>query len=257
MAHCTLGEPEKAVDIFQKWLEEEPENPIARHMLAACSNQAVPARAADAYVEKVFDDFAASFDTKLAGLSYQAPQIVAAMLADAGLEAAKALVVLDAGCGTGLCGPLIAPYAKYLAGVDLSAQMLARAHERGVYDELAKAELTGYLASHPETYDVVVSADTLVYFGDLREVVQTAAAALRAGGHLVFTIEELVDGPAGEPFRIGTHGRYAHTAGYVTGVLADAGFEPCLVRAELRMEAGAPVAGLAVRGTKRGGERHG
>ena len=35
--------------------------------------------------------------------------------------------VLDAGCGTGLCGPLLRPYAKRLVGVDLSSGMLERA----------------------------------------------------------------------------------------------------------------------------------
>ena len=44
--------------------------------------------------------------------------------------------ILDAGCGTGLCGPLVAPHAQRLTGVDLSAGMLAQASEKGVYDEL-------------------------------------------------------------------------------------------------------------------------
>ena len=33
LAHCNLGEVDKAVAIFEEWLEEEPDNPIARHML--------------------------------------------------------------------------------------------------------------------------------------------------------------------------------------------------------------------------------
>ena len=48
------------------------------------------------------------------------------MLAHAGLDASRSLDVLDAGCGTGLCGPLVAPYARRLVGVDLSEAMLAR-----------------------------------------------------------------------------------------------------------------------------------
>ena len=51
---------------------------------------------------QTFDSFAASFDSKLAKLSYRAPALVAAMLADSELEASKSLDVLDAGCGTGL-----------------------------------------------------------------------------------------------------------------------------------------------------------
>ena len=99
-------------------------------MLAACSGHDVPPRASDAFVEKTFDSFAASFDSKLAKLQYRAPALVAEMLADSDLEASKTLDVLDAGCGTGLCGPLIAPYARRLVGVDLSARMLAQAQAR-------------------------------------------------------------------------------------------------------------------------------
>ncbi len=257
MAHCTLGEPEKAVEIFAAWLAEDPENPVARHMLAACSGQAVPVRASDAYVEKVFDDFAGSFDSKLASLSYRAPAIVGALLADSGLDAAKQLTMLDAGCGTGLCGPLLAPYARRLVGVDLSAGMLAQAGEKRVYDELVKGELTTFLREHAETYDVIVSADTLVYFGELEDVVAAAASALRLGGLLVFTLEEWTGAGEASEYRLRTHGRYAHARAYVGRLLAAHGFRVAMAEAELRMEAGAPVAGLAVRAVRVMGERHG
>ena len=147
-------------------------------MIAACSGRDVPARASDAFIEQTFDSFAGSFDAKLAKLLYRAPALVAAMLADSDVEASKSLDVLDAGCGTGLCGPLIAPYARRLVGVDLSARMLAQAQARNVYDELVKCELTAYLRDSPGAFDVIVSADTLVYFGPLQDVV--AASAGRA-----------------------------------------------------------------------------
>ena len=257
MAHCTLGEPEKAVKIFEEWLAEEPDNAIAQHMLAACSGRGVPERASDAYVERVFDGFAASFDKKLAQLSYRAPAICHAMLEDAGVEAAKRLDIVDAGCGTGLCGPLIAPYARRLVGVDLSAGMLAEAKEKGVYDELEKAELTEYLHAHRQSFDLVVSADTLVYFGSLDDVMRAAAEALRPDGQVIFTLEEAAPADAAPDFELRNHGRYCHTQTYVEGALARAGLVPLVVHAELRMEAGAPVPGLAVRAKKRSGEHHG
>ena len=104
------------------------------------------------------------------------------MLAGTDAEASKSLDVLDAGCGAGLCGPLIAPCARRLVGVDLSGRMLAQARDKNVYDELIQRELTSYLRDSPAVFDAIVSADTLVYFGPLRDVVAAAARALRPGG---------------------------------------------------------------------------
>jgi predicted TPR repeat methyltransferase len=215
-------------------------------MLAACSGREVPGRASNAFVEATFDSFAASFDARLAKLLYQAPALVAGMLERSGLPASKSLDVLDAGCGTGLCGPLVAPYARRLVGVDLSEQMIARAREREVYDELVQGELTAFLEERPGAFDVIVSADTLVYFGTLDPVAAAAAQALRPGGQLVFTVEEL----DGDGYDLSVNGRYRHSRGYLERVLGEAGLTPELVPAELRMEAGEPVAGLVVRATR-------
>jgi predicted TPR repeat methyltransferase len=246
LAHCTLGEVDKAVEIFEEWLSEDPDDPIARHMLAACSGRDVPARAADAYVAKTFDSFAASFDAKLAQLSYRAPALVAEVLDRSGAPRSKSLDILDAGCGTGLCGPLVAPYARRLVGVDLSEGMLGQAGRRAVYDELVHSELTAYLDGCDAAFDVIVSADTFVYFGALDTVVAVAASALRTGGRLVFTVEELV----GDGHALAPSGRYRHSRAYVEALLAEAGLRPEIVSAELRLEAGEPVAGLVVLGTK-------
>ena len=250
LAHCTLGEIGEAVNILEEWLEEEPGDPIALHMLAACTGRDVPARASNGFVERTFDSFAASFESKLEKLSYRAPALVAAMLEDSGLEPSKRLDVLDAGCGTGLCGPLVAPYARRLVGVDLSEGMLAHAKEKNVYDALMKTELTEYLRDNSEAFDLIVSADTLVYFGDLESVLAAAAGALRPNGLFVFTLEHAVGGRADVDYRLELHGRYSHARAYVEEVLALSGLQPEIAHAELRMEAGTPVAGLVIRTTK-------
>jgi predicted TPR repeat methyltransferase len=250
IAHCNLGEVDKAVGVFEEWLNEEPDNPIALHMLAACSGRDVPPRASDAYIEETFDSFAASFDSKLAQLSYRAPTLVAQMLTESGVDASRGLDVLDAGCGTGLCGPLIAPYARRLVGVDLSAPMIAQAKARNVYDELVKGELTAYLGNSTAAFDAIVSADTLVYFGPLEDVAAASANALRPGGRLIFTVEELIDAESDAEYAISPTGRYRHTRQYVNHVLANANLRPEIAPAELRLEAGDPVPGLVVRGTK-------
>ena len=249
-AHCRLGEIDAAVDIFEEWLEEEAQDPIALHMLAACTGRDVPVRASDAFVQRTFDSFAASFESKLQRLSYKVPALVAAMLDHSDLKPSKCLDVLDAGCGTGLCGPLVLPYARRLVGVDLSEGMLAHAKEKHVYDALVKTELTAYLRESREAFDLIVSADTLVYFGDLENVLAAAAHALRPSGLLVFTLEHASGGAAHVDYRLELHGRYSHSTAYVERLLAAAYLESEIASADLRVESGAPVAGLLIRATK-------
>lgn len=251
LAHCTIGEVDAAAKIFEEWLDEEPENAIARHMLAACTGRAIPSRASNAFVAGTFDGFAASFEAKLARLSYRAPALVAAMIEDAGIGATRSLDVLDAGCGTGLCGARVASYARRLEGVDLSPAMLTHAEAKHLYDSLTQGELTDYLRARPAAFDLIVSADTLVYFGALDEVVASAAQALRPGGHFVFTLEHASGADAATPWRLELHGRYSHARAYVEGVLGHAGLEPTIAEADLRMESGAPVPGLVIRARKR------
>jgi predicted TPR repeat methyltransferase len=172
------------------------------------------------------------------------------MLADSDDDATKRLDVLDAGCGTGLCGPLVAQFARRLVGIDLSERMIAHARARNVYDELVKCELTAYLGDSTGAFDVIVSADTLVYFGPLEVVVAAAGNALRPGGRLIFTVEELIGAGRDPGYAISPSGRYCHSQEYLERVLADASLGSEIVAAELRLEAGDPVPGLVVRATK-------
>lgn len=245
--YYAMGRIAEAGEVYRQWLAQEPDHPTARHMYAACTGEGVPARAADDYVEQAFDHFAASFESVLnERLNYQAPQLCAESLARHLPPPARQFVMLDAGCGTGLCGPLMAPWAKVLAGVDLSRGMLDRAQTKGVYQDLYKAELTEFLTLSPDQWEVLLSADTLCYFGDLCEVVAAAARSLKPGGLLVFTVEALPDASP-VPHGIQPHGRYAHRADHVTEALSRAELAQ-LERTPviLREEGGKPVNGWLV-----------
>ena len=241
-----LGRNEEAVGVYRDWLVREPDNPVPRHMLAAAGGEPAPPQADEAYVRKVFDSFAASFDEQLLkSLDYRAPEVLVAALT-ARLEApAATLDVLDAGCGTGLCGPLIRPCARRLVGVDLSGGMLEKARQRGGYDELVEAELGAWLQAGLSAWDIVLSADTLIYFGDLVPVLSSAHGALRQGGWLAFTLEVLET--EDDRFELSASGRYRHSRTHVERVLAVAGFRESMITEEsLRKELGKPVAGWVV-----------
>ena len=236
-----LRENEQAICMYREWLAEDPGNPVVAHLLAACEGHAPP-RASDGYVETLFDSYAGSFDASLEKLHYRAPELVARAVRDMYGPPSAHLAVVDAGCGTGLCAPLLRPWAAHLAGCDLSVGMLQRAEQRGGYDVLHKAELTHYLHTQPAHFDLVASADTLCYFGDLHEVLAAAAHALRPEGGVVFTVEAMAGGR--DDFKIEGSGRYRHAAAHVEACLAAAGFGAIRIQPIVpRREAGQDVQG--------------
>lgn len=239
-----LGRRDEALAHLREWLGEEPDNAEAAHYLAASGGAAMPPRASDGYVQRVFDRFAESFERHLEKLDYAGPAHVAELLARLRNHLPAAPVVLDAGCGTGLCGPLLRPLAARLVGVDLSSGMLRRARARGDYDDLHQAELTDFLGACPLAFDAIVSADVLIYFGALDEVFAAMARALRPGGVMVGTVEALAD--ESREVSLAVHGRYSHSARHVREVLATQGWQlQALEPLVLRTEQKAPVAGWA------------
>ena len=241
-----LGRLDEAAQLYRDWLEVDPDNPVIQHNLAACSGAAAPQRASDGYVERTFDAFAATFDANLSALGYRAPQLVAALLRELVATQSRPLAIADLGCGTGLCGPLIRDLAGSLDGCDLSAGMLEKAKRRQTYDALHHQELVAYLLDHDATFDALVCADTLCYFGELDQVASSAASALRSDGVFVFTVEALPDDTT-EHYHLQPHGRYAHQRDYVVQALRKFGLMPTAVQHEvLRFEAGQPVHGWLV-----------
>jgi predicted TPR repeat methyltransferase len=241
------GNTAEAARVLEQWLAIDPGNPVAAHMLAAYGRRSVPDRASDDYVKDVFDEFAGSFDVVMDRLDYRAPTLIAERIALEVRGTSGDLDVLDAGCGTGLCGPLLRRHARRLVGVDLSERMIAYARERGDYDELVAAELTSFLQSGETGFDLIVSADTLVYIGDLEPFFAAAAHRLSPDGLLVFTAEHAADLEATGSFRLEPSGRYSHSKSGLERCLTAAGLAPgAVTEAVLRKERGQPVAGLVV-----------
>ena len=247
LGYCQVNRRQEAREVLDGWIADDPEDPYPRHHLAALTGQDVPARAGNDYVQRVFDSFSSSFDAKLTDLSYQAPQHVADALARLAGPAAPLAEVLDAGCGTGLCGPLLAPYAQHLTGVDLSEGMLRNALAVGAYDALLMGDLVAFLEMRPGGFDLIASADTLCYFGALEAFAAAAAGALSAGSLLIFTVEAHEDAEPMPPFRLQPNGRYSHRSTYVERVLNGAGLSIVEnLPVVLRTEASAPVQGRLV-----------
>jgi len=245
-AASRAGRLDDAATAFRRLLSFDPENVVSRHLLAACISDPHCQRAPDAYIRKLFDHYAPQFDESLSRLQYRAPQLVAERLMRLGAADGK-LDVLDAGCGTGLCGVLLKPFAVRLVGTDLSAGMLREAAKRKLYDELVEAELGAYMTAHPSSFDIIVCCDTLVYVGQLEGTVAAARTALKPGGHFIFTLEYLADDSGDRGYRLMPSGRFSHSATYVSATVASAGLLNTVMDPIVpRLECGEPVHGLLV-----------
>ncbi len=217
--------------------------------LAADGSGVVPGGTDQGYVEALFDEYAARFDTELVrDLGYAVPQLLGRMIvvAIAGRRAGRAL---DLGCGTGLMGAEIRSLCDRLEGVDLSARMLGEARDKGIYDQLTRMELLEFLTADPGGIDLATAADVLNYCGPLPPVLAAVHAALAPGGLFGFSLE-LHDRPGTLLQR--RQLRYAHNAEEAIAACRAAGFEIVAVeRAGLRNERDIPVAGLLVIAEKR------
>ncbi|ANH02707.1 methyltransferase domain-containing protein [Shinella sp. HZN7] len=218
--------------------------------LAVLGAAETPAAPSTAYVERLFDDYADRFDTALVQrLDYTVPQTLARLVRRHAGEDAPFGLVSDIGCGTGLFGVELRANADRLEGFDLSAGMLAKAAEKGVYDHLAQADLSlpatesGLFADAPEARaDLVGAADVLMYLGDLAEVFPSATRLLKAGGLFAFSVE---DGGTGDAPLLRPSLRYAHPERFIRRRAEENGLVVlAMEKSVIRRDAGQPVHGL-------------
>lgn len=238
----------QAIEYAQKWLDKYGKNKIAVHMGNAIINGKNISRANDEYLKNIFDVFAKDFDTVLAGLEYLAPAHVHEIMTRVyPVQKKTKLRILDAGCGTGLCGAFLKEYACYngLQGVDISTKMLDVAKAKKLYNKLYEDELIHFLSKHKNTYNLIVSSDVFTYFGDLNELIFNAQKALKKGGRIIFTVSE--NDVNQEGYLLHLSGRFLHNENYIKMLLETAGFSvEFFERKKLRNEGSEAVYGFIV-----------
>ena len=234
-----FGYLDAAAKVGRKQVELWPDHPSAYYLLQAISGDAALDRSPQEYVVRHFDSFAEGFESQLVGsLGYDIPRKLCAAIEGLS-EPGKQYDTLDAGCGTGLCGPLLRSRSRCLIGIDISSKMLEQARLKAVYDELASEDLTSYLQRSPARFDLIVAADVMVYFGDLSGLISMFAGSLRAGGLLAISTE----GWAGPGYKVLPSGRFAHAAGYVRGLAASHFQELACIETTIRLEANRKLPG--------------
>lgn len=225
IAEAKGGCRKRVAELLQAWVAADPGNPIRAHLATAILGETLPAQPAAEYVTVLFDDYASRFDESLAKLDYCGPQLVVEALASLEVKPTSAWRVLDAGCGTGLVGEVLRPFACRLVGVDLSENMLQQSTNRRLYDELVQGDMTVAMQTRPDEFDLVVAADSLTYCGDLMGFFVACACCLVQRGYVIVVHEAIEGPPPPAGYRLNMTGRYAHHADYVRKCLADTGFK--------------------------------
>jgi predicted TPR repeat methyltransferase len=229
-----------AVRLARKLVAMCPDSASARYLFDSLSGNSTLERSPPDYIVESFDAFAEVFDAKLVGvLGYDVPEKLAALVREAS-PGERLYDIVDAGCGTGLCGPLVRSLARRLTGIDLSSKMLDQAAKRGLYDVLVCEELIAALDRFPGEFDLAVAADVLIYFGDLGPLFAAVAAAVRPGGLFAFSVETLADPGA---YRLLPSGRFAHTPSYVRSNMGREFVELARTETTIRQDASQRVPG--------------
>ncbi|SIO87090.1 class I SAM-dependent methyltransferase [Nocardiopsis sp. JB363] len=148
--------------------------------------------------ESAYDEWAATYEHDTTeGMGYAAPthaaQRLSALLADR-----PEAEILDAGCGTGLVGAALSGHGfEVIDGFDLSTAMLDEARAKGLYRDLAKADLTRRLPAEDEAYDAVICVGTLTEGHVGPEAFDELVRVARPGAPIVVTVLDRIWEPSG------------------------------------------------------------
>ncbi len=235
---------EAAAAAFSDVLKIDTENSQAKFLLATVQDAPPPAKPDGDYVKRLFDEFADHFDSSLEKIDYNAPEQLATLAKQLLEDDNSMLDIIDIGCGTGLSGIQFKPLAHKLIGVDISPRMLDVAKQRGIYDELEERDFLDTLVRHQDDTDIIVSADTFPYLGDLEATFLAATSTLKKNGLFLFTVETH---DSEDDYLLGQTARYSHSRKYIENVAKRRGLDVLVCKnTVVRKQGGIDVNSLIV-----------
>jgi predicted TPR repeat methyltransferase len=243
-----MGRLEDAAQCYDRALSLRPDLETARgNRFLVLMQLRRLSRIPDFAVRAMFDEVATRFDTLMVDELHYRGHLQLRTLADEKLPGIKSpLRILDLGCGTGLVGNSFQDLAKggRLVGIDLAPRMIEVARKRGVYDELILGDLEKVLAEPGPSYDLIVSADTMPYLGDLGPTFGGVGNRLVSSGYFLFACEAKSDGVGWEQT---STNRFRHSESYVREEAARSGLAfVARMDATLRYERSEPVPGFSI-----------
>jgi SAM-dependent methyltransferase len=143
-----------------------------------------------------YADWAASYDAETGRDGYHLPFSMTAWVARHVPPGVGP--ILDAGCGSGLSGPILAALGySNVEGLDFSNEMLALAGIRGGYAKLVQGELGKPLPWPSGHFCAFVSTGVFTEGHAPASSLDELVRITRAGGHAIFTVRDSVIGKGG------------------------------------------------------------
>ncbi len=150
--------------------------------------------------QRLYDEWAPTYDLDMKVHDFTAPRLVAEAVAR-GLKlnhlkrdpskVLQGLRILDAGCGTGTVGVELQKMGvDDIDGLDISEGMLDVARKSGVYNDLKIADLTEKLEVEDGAYDALVCCGTFTHGHLGPEPLAEFVRVVKSGGVVVATVLE-------------------------------------------------------------------
>ena len=151
-------------------------------------DQVYGAKDADS-TRQLYDDWSQTYEAEVGENGYATPprcaQALAACLPDVTLP------VLDFGCGTGLSGLALRDAGfTTIDGLDLSADMLAVARDKGIYRDLHQIEADAALTHTPGDYAAIAAIGVIGAGAAPISVFDTLMRGLAPGGRIVLSFND-------------------------------------------------------------------
>ena len=200
-----------AIKCFEQTLSINPNHDEAKHLLNVLMGR-TSNTAPKKYVEKLFDDFADTFDDSLLNnLHYNLPVQIKDLILKLNIKDTKFKNVIDLGCGTGLAGKNLREISTNLIGIDISKNMILKAEMLGIYDKLINGEIVEELDSLAEKFALFVALDVLIYVGDVESIFKAVRKRSHKEALFIFSVE--ID--CGDGFSLLKTARYSHSEKYI------------------------------------------
>ncbi len=218
-----LGQLEEAAACFNKVLEisSDDMHDGARLQLARLGEVKMPDRTPESYMKNFYHSKAKVWD-QATKAHYHGHQLVREAI-DYVIEKEERLNILDLGCGTGSLADFLHSYASRLDGVDISPDMLERATERRIYNNLVEEDLVQYLEETSNSYCLIVAAAVLIHFADLETVFSLVWDRLDEHGRFVFSLFQAAE----EEVELNSFDMFAHSDQYIQQLVDRVGFRLC------------------------------